>query len=86
MPNGNVGDHPLTDILVHHRRVYSAQIDELIREIAQLSDDGDRRALGDMLLDEYNEFSNPDLAKLEGVLTRLLEVRRKDATSRGWES
>lgn len=39
MPNGKPGDHPLTDILVHGRRVYSEAADALVREIASLGGD-----------------------------------------------
>ena len=85
MPNGKPGDHPLTDILVHRLQVYSPAIDELVREIARLSDERGQRELGDMLFFEYNDFSNPDLARLEDVLTRLLAQRRHDASMRGWE-
>ena len=85
MPNGKPGDHPLTDILAHRLQVYSPAIDELIREIAVLSDERGRRELGDMLFFEYSDFSNPDLAKLKDLLTRLLAQRRHDASMRGWE-
>ena len=35
MPNGKPGDHPLTDLLVHGRPVFSEVIDELIRQLAE---------------------------------------------------
>ena len=57
MPNGKPGDHPLTDILVHNRSIYSESARNLIREIAGLADDKARRELGDLLLTKYNEFS-----------------------------
>jgi hypothetical protein len=31
--NGKPGDHPLTDILVYHRQVFSSSVDELIAEL-----------------------------------------------------
>jgi len=31
--NGKSGDHPLTDILVYHRQVFSPSVDELIAEL-----------------------------------------------------
>jgi hypothetical protein len=37
MPNGKIGDHPLTDILVHGKPVYGAEADDLIHKIAALS-------------------------------------------------
>jgi hypothetical protein len=86
MPNGKPGDHPYTDIMVHGRRVYSKAIDRLVREVAELSDERSRRELGDILLFEYNEFSKPDLAKLERVLSERLDQLRREATERGWET
>jgi len=35
MPNGRPGDHPLTDILVHHETIYGPRSDALIREIVE---------------------------------------------------
>ena len=34
MANGNSGDHPQTDILVHNTQVYGREADDLIRQIA----------------------------------------------------
>ena len=86
MPNGKPGDHPYTDIIVHGRRVYSKAIDRLVREVAELSDERGQRELGDMLLFEYNEFSKPDLPKLERVLSERRDLLRREATERGWET
>ena len=36
MPNGKYGDHPITDILIYGRRVYSKRTDDLIRKIVAL--------------------------------------------------
>ena len=36
MPNGKIGDHPITDILVHQRPVYGEEADNLVRKIAEL--------------------------------------------------
>ena len=36
MPNGKYGDHPITDILIYGRRVYSKRADDLIRKIVAL--------------------------------------------------
>lgn len=85
MPNGKPGDHPYTDILYRLRRVYSARIDDLVREVAALSDDRGQRDLADLLILEYNEFERPDLAKLERTLLGLRARLREDASRRGWE-
>src|SRR5688500_13084656 len=46
MPNGKVGDHPFTDIVIHGRRVYSERADALVREIDEL---GGRERIADVL-------------------------------------
>ena len=43
MPNGKPGDHPLTDILIHDRKIYSPVARDLIREIAALADEDSSR-------------------------------------------
>jgi hypothetical protein len=37
MPTGKPGGDPLTDILLHKREVFGADVDDLIREISELS-------------------------------------------------
>lgn len=84
MPNGKHGDHPLTDILVHHRDVYSPLAASLVREIVALGDERTRQELSDLLIREYEEFSRPDVAKLERYLTELRN-RLRPAAERGLE-
>ena len=69
MPNGKVGDHPFTDIVVHGRRVYSERADALIREIDAR---GGRERIVDVLWREFDEYKDPDIERLERFL---LEVR-----------
>lgn len=83
MPNGKPGDHPYTDIVTHGRDVYSSRAAGLVREIAKLSDDKARRKLADLLFSEYNEFSRPDVNKLETVLTEMRNKALQDARERG---
>lgn len=85
MPNGKPGDHPYTDIIHRLRRVYSPRIDDLVREVATLSNDRGQRDLADLLMREYNDFARPDLGKLERTLLDLRDRLREDATRRGWE-
>jgi len=85
MPNGKPGDHPLTDILQYSRDVYSLRAAHLVREIARLADEKTLRELGDLLYNQYNEFSNPDVAALEGYLSALRDRLRQDAQDRGLE-
>lgn len=83
MPNGKPGDHPYTDILHELRPVYTSSIDDLVREVASLSDERGRRELADMLMLEYNEFERPDLMKLERTLLELRDRVRPKATDQG---
>jgi hypothetical protein len=86
MPNGKPGDHPLTDILLHDRKIYSPAARDLVREIAALADEKTRRELGDLLLNKYNEYFKPNIAELEKYLTRLRDQLKRDANSRGFET
>ncbi|MGH7629508.1 MAG: hypothetical protein ACREOF_08955 [Gemmatimonadales bacterium] len=74
MPNGKPGDHPLTDIVVHRRRVYSATIDGLVRDIVEL---GGREEIADLLLIQFNNLQQPDLQKLEPILRSIRERLRQ---------
>jgi hypothetical protein len=82
MPNGQIGDHPLTDILIHGRRVYSERADALVREIVDL---GGRDELSDMLIRDFNDFAKPDVPKLERVLIGIRDRLHQQARERGWE-
>ncbi len=85
MPNGKFGDHPLTDILIHDRVVYSERATDLIRKIVALADSKTKRELSERLIFEYNDHSNPDVAQLEVELEALLLKVQKDAEKRGFE-
>ena len=56
MPNGKIGDHPLTDILIHDRVVYLERATDLIRKVVALADDEAERELSDRLFFDYNEY------------------------------
>jgi hypothetical protein len=77
MPNGKVGDHPLTDILIHKLPVFSREIDGLIVEIDRLG--------GRKILDRINWFSPPPLSQLTEWLQTSLEDLRKLRREQGWE-
>jgi hypothetical protein len=85
MPNGKPGDHPLTDILIHDRNIYSPLARDLVREIATLADEKTRRELGELLYTKYNEYNKPDIVKLEAYLTGLRDNLKRDAKSSGFE-
>lgn len=85
MANGSLGDHPLTDILGHGRPVYSPLTDSLIHEIAALSDTSAMEDLGALLVRDFNPWLNPDVPRLEAVLTSRRDQLRAEAVARGWE-
>lgn len=82
MPNGKIGDHPLDDIILHGRSVYSERADSLVRKVVEL---GGCDEIADMLLLEYNGLQNPDVPKLERVLAHIHERLLREARDRGWE-
>jgi hypothetical protein len=85
MPNGRPGDHPYTDIVHHGEAVYSGAVDDLVRKVAELSDERGRRELASLLLQEYNDYMSPDVLKLQRFLERRLERLRAEASDRGWD-
>lgn len=86
MPNGKPGDHPYTDIVIHGRDIYSGNASKLVREIAEIASDSDRRKLAELLYSQYNEYANPDVEKLERVLTEMRDTLLGDARDRGFEA
>lgn len=78
MPNGKPGDNPLTDIVVYGLPVYTHKADALIREIAEL---GGSEQISEMLWSEYGY--QPDVAKLETVLTEIRDGLRDEAKDKG---
>jgi uroporphyrinogen-III synthase len=82
MTNGKPGDHPLTDILCYGIQVYGPDVDDLVRQVAALSDDRGMRELGDLLL-AHPRSGNAGL--LRPRLERRRDELRADALKRGWE-
>jgi hypothetical protein len=66
MPNGKIGDHPITDILIHNRSVFSREIDGLIRKIAAI--EGTQH-----LSRRFNWFSLPPKEELKRELREILD-------------
>jgi hypothetical protein len=89
MPNGKPGDHPLTDILVHHMDVFGSPCDDHIREIVRLGGQTELQARFDLYqLDPRFGGDLPDLADLGNGLRRLLDElqmrgSQKDASGGG---
>ncbi len=82
MANGKLGDHPYTDIVNYGCRVYSDHVDALVREIHNL---GGGERIASILLSDFNERSNPDISRLERLLTNIRDELLAQAKERGWE-
>jgi hypothetical protein len=65
VPNGKMGDHPITDILIHKRLTFSEEADRLIKQINDL---GGRQQLNGLC----DWLSPPELPVLEELLRILL--------------
>jgi hypothetical protein len=76
MPNGKPGDHPLTDILVHKRRTFSAEVDRLIEEIVEL---GGRKELEQ----RFNFFAAPAVPAFRKALKQIHAQLQEQAKMRG---
>jgi hypothetical protein len=72
--------------VVHKHDVYSKRAADLVREIASLSDENGKTRLADLLWREYDEFGQPDVVKLERVLTEMRDDLQAQAKGRGSES
>lgn len=59
---------------------------DLVREIASLSGENGRTSLADLLWREYDEFRQPDVAKLERVLTEMRDNLQAKAKGRDFGS
>ena len=82
MVNGKPGDDPLTDILRYGIEVYGPEVDDLVRQVAALTDDRGGRELSRLLL------AHPGPGSAEMLRPRLARWRdelRADAIERGWE-
>lgn len=76
--NGKPGDHPLTDIFVHNKKVFGDGIDELIVELSKLVS---REKLDQM----FDWFSLPRNQEFKKQLQMKLKELRKEAKELGWE-
>ncbi len=85
MPNGKVGDHPYTDIVHYGLDTYSPRAAKLVREIATLADESTQRQLADLLMNDFNEYYDPDVPKLENLLSEMRDRLKNEARERGFD-
>jgi len=65
MPNGKFGDHPISDIVIQRRSVFSKEIDGLIQRIVAIE--------GVQQLEKrFNWFALPAKEELKKELARIL--------------
>jgi hypothetical protein len=78
MPNGNKGDHPITDIVVWKTLRFSPSVDALIAEIVKLG--------GEKELERtFNLFQPPPLDDFERALQGMRDRLWAEAKKSGWE-
>jgi hypothetical protein len=80
MPNGTLGDHPLTDILFYKHEVYGREADDLIRKLSNLCS---RRELEDWWNREI-AWSGDSQLVLHKAKVRFDELLLR-AKQSGWE-
>jgi hypothetical protein len=80
MANSKPGDHPLTDIVLHRIETYGSQVDELIREISELSSQWE---LYDWWNREINWSKDRELVQNKAE-ARCLELMQRSRSS-GWQ-
>lgn len=78
-------EHPLLDIVLHERHLYSDRAEALVREIVMLADDGEQARLEERLRVEFDPRVSPDSRRLESVLESLRDRLRAEARERGRE-
>jgi hypothetical protein len=80
MPNGKPGDHPITDLMIHHLAVYGEPLDTELRQLGQLMS---YHRLCDWF--EQQRHSTKPKDQLRPIVAAKLAELRRDATKRGWE-
>jgi hypothetical protein len=70
MPNGKPGDHPVTDITIHHLEVFGQVCDDLIRDICLRGGQAALPAVRLLALDP-RFGGHPDLVGMEDELRRI---------------
>jgi hypothetical protein len=77
--NGKPGDHPITDIMVHHRSVFGDPLDTQLRQMGELMS-------YDRLCDWFQPYWSKSAAELQPIVAAKLQQLRQDAQERGWEN
>ena len=81
MPNGKPGDHPITDLMIHHLSVYGEPLDIKPRQLGDLLS---YHRLCDWF--EQGEYWSMPKEKIEPIVAAQLDTLQRDAQDRGWEN
>jgi hypothetical protein len=77
--NGNPGDHPITDLMVHRMVVFGEPLDTQLRQLGEL-----------MSYEPLCDWFQPHWAtppdKLRPLVAAKLAEMQRDAKERGWEN
>ena len=84
MPNGKPGDHPLTDIHIHHLPIFSRDVDILIEEISALAGRFPEPLANRLLASDPRFGEGPDSELIRDLQT-LRDQLERAARADGWE-
>jgi hypothetical protein len=79
MPNGKPGDHPISDLMVHHIAVYGEPLDTQLRQLGELMS-------YQRLCDWFQQHWATPAQQLQPLVVKKLEELRRDADGRDWEN
>jgi hypothetical protein len=77
--NGKPGDHPITDLMIHHIAVFGEPLDTQLRQLGELMS-------YDRLCDWYQQHWSTPAHELQSLVAAKLAELRGEAQERGWEN
>ena len=76
--NGKDGDHPITDIVIHHTARFGEPLDSQIRQLGELTS-------YHRLCDWFEAHWSLSAAQLQPLVAAKLEEALRESRERGWE-
>ena len=77
--NGKPGDHPITDLMIHHIAVFGEPLDTQLRQLGELMS-------YDCLCDWFQQHWSDSAEQLQPLVTAKLDELRQNALQQGWEN
>jgi hypothetical protein len=77
--NGKPGDHPITDITVHHMSVFGEPVDTQLRQLGEMMS-------YERLCDWFQPHWSKSAEELQPIVAAKLQELRRDAQEGGWEN